>query len=100
VNGNSRSLVDTNYNNFAPRVGFAYDVGGDGRTVVRGRYGIFYFLDRGGVGNELSDNPEFNGTSTYNAQNGYRITFTGQNTTNLPPGSNCINNAAFCETTT
>ena len=27
------------YNNFAPRLGFAYDVGGDGRTVVRGGYG-------------------------------------------------------------
>lgn len=97
VNGNSRSLVDTNFNNFAPRVGFAYDVGNNGRTVVRGGYGIFYFLDRGGVGNELSNNPEFNGTSTYNAQNGYRITFTGQNTANLPPASNCINDASACD---
>jgi hypothetical protein len=97
VNGNSRSLVNTNFNNFAPRIGFAYDVGGSGRTVVRGGYGIFYFLDRGGVGNELSNNPEFNGTSTYHAQNGYRITFTGQNAANLPPSSNCATNATFCD---
>jgi Carboxypeptidase regulatory-like domain/TonB dependent receptor/TonB-dependent Receptor Plug Domain len=29
-------------NNFAPRVGFSYDVAGDGRQVVRGGYGQFY----------------------------------------------------------
>ena len=29
-------------NNFAPRVGFSYDVSGDGREVVRGGYGQFY----------------------------------------------------------
>jgi hypothetical protein len=32
--------VDTN--NVAPRLGVAYDVGGDGRNVVRGSFGLFY----------------------------------------------------------
>lgn len=30
------------FNNFAPRVGLAWDVHGNGRTVVRGGYGMFY----------------------------------------------------------
>jgi outer membrane receptor protein involved in Fe transport len=38
-----RQAYDTNFNNLGPRAGFAYDVRNDGRTIVRGGYGIFYY---------------------------------------------------------
>ncbi|MFN0170958.1 MAG: hypothetical protein ACKV22_31460, partial [Bryobacteraceae bacterium] len=41
-NGVSRSLREGDWNNLAPRFGFAYNVGKDKRTVVRGAYGIFF----------------------------------------------------------
>ncbi|HXZ79089.1 MAG TPA: TonB-dependent receptor [Terriglobales bacterium] len=35
-------LYDKDYNNFAPRIAFAYDLTGKGKTVIRGGWGIFY----------------------------------------------------------
>ena len=68
----------TAYNNFAPRIGFAYDLIGDGTTKISGGYGIFYFVDRGGISNQLAQNPPFSGQVNYSFANGYRITFTGR----------------------
>lgn len=36
-------------NNFAPRLGFAWDVNGDGKTAVRGGYGLAYERNFGNV---------------------------------------------------
>ena len=54
-NGVSRSTLKTNYDNFGPRLGFNYLL--NERTSIRGGYGIFYSLDRGGIDRQLTENP-------------------------------------------
>ena len=40
--GIGEEVFPRDYNNFAPRLGFASDVRGTGKTIVRGGYGVFF----------------------------------------------------------
>ncbi|WP_182278056.1 carboxypeptidase regulatory-like domain-containing protein [Granulicella sp. 5B5] len=42
--GLPKSIYNPDKNNFAPRIGFAYDLTGDGKTSLRGAYGVFIQL--------------------------------------------------------
>jgi outer membrane receptor protein involved in Fe transport len=50
-------LWNPDKNNFAPRLGFAWDVFGDGRTAVRGGYGMAYERNFGNVTYNVLFNP-------------------------------------------
>lgn len=57
--GIPRTLANTYWNTPAPRFGFAYDVTGKQRTVLRGGYGVFYERIEGNFIFSAINNPPF-----------------------------------------
>lgn len=66
VNGIPKGLVDTPWTNFGPRVGFAYDLLGSGKTVVRGGFGMMYDRIQGNDMYNGATNPPMNASPTLN----------------------------------
>jgi hypothetical protein len=59
VNGFPRGVVQNDYKTYQPRIGFAYDLTGNGKTVLRGGFGTFYERVQGNDIYGTDTNPPF-----------------------------------------
>jgi len=57
-----RDMYKNDYKNFEPRIGFAWDPWGDGKTSVRAAYGIFHDRIFDNLFGNARSNPPFQGT--------------------------------------
>jgi len=57
----SHNFFNQDWNNFGPRIGFAWDVFGNGSTAVRGGYGMFFDKNFGNaLFNTIQNPPNYN----------------------------------------
>jgi hypothetical protein len=76
-----RYLQTYSKRDFGPRLGFAYDLLGNGRTIVRGGYGIFWNFTPGGTSSSKAQNPPFLQSQTFTTTFGTDLTLSS----GLPP---------------
>ena len=55
----NRSMVPQDKNNFAPRVGVAWDINGNGKSAIRAGVGEFFLRERLSPGLNIGNNPPF-----------------------------------------
>ncbi len=59
TNGVPRGLAQTVYDDFGPRLGFAWDPTGHGTTAIRGGFGMGYYRVQGNDTYNVANNPPF-----------------------------------------
>jgi hypothetical protein len=59
LQNNVSGIYNGDHNNFAPRVGIAWDLFGQGKTVLRAGYGVFYETIIGNIPGNAMLNPPF-----------------------------------------
>jgi hypothetical protein len=64
LNGIPKGLVDNHWATFGPRLGFAYDLTGGGKTVVRGGFGMMYERIQGNDMYNMGTNIPFSASLT------------------------------------
>jgi hypothetical protein len=87
VNGIPSGLVDNTWNTWGPRIGFAYDLTGQGKTVVRGGFGIMFDRIQGNDMYNGATNTPFNSSPTLHS-----VSLTN-------PGTNVTTGATFTAAT-
>ncbi|HXE13271.1 MAG TPA: TonB-dependent receptor [Bryobacteraceae bacterium] len=66
LGGYPRSIVQNHWNNWGPRVGFALDLLGNGKTILRSGFGMFYERIQGNDVYNMGPNPPFSFSPTVN----------------------------------
>jgi hypothetical protein len=76
-----RYLQTYSKGDIGPRFGFAYDLSGNGTTLIRGGFGIFWNFTPGGTSSSKAQNPPFNQITTLTSTFGTNLPIS----TGFPP---------------